>query len=410
MNKFALGAWVVVVASGCGFDSPEDPASSIRCGAGTREQAGECLPIESTATVLCGPGTTLREGACIPVSMLACGSGTHLVDGECVPDSVVACGSGTHLENGTCVPDLTVECGEGTHLVGGECLAESQLRCGTGTRMVGDECVGTGMTCGSGTVASGTSCAPAMSQICGTDTEIANSGTSCVGVLSCGSGTLRSGDVCRPNLSSVCGQGTTLSGSQCAIAASACGTGTTLINGRCEVPPPTTDLGAFSGNNALRVSYANFEDRGRNRTQHRVIITDLSQGSADGWTASLATPVGSGFAVHVRSEDDTCCSRQRLYVGEPRMVYIDSSVNPQGACIVRTPNSFPSTDLGSFVNFFRWTNTSATQVVCSSGGSIQLERFIDPQNADRVRITANVQFNDGTVWQDKIFVADYHEY
>jgi hypothetical protein len=73
----------------------------------------------------CGDGTTEVDGVCVPDSLLDCGEGTVEMDGECVPDGSVICEQGTVYDEtvGGCVVDPSA-CAEGTVLVDGECVPE----------------------------------------------------------------------------------------------------------------------------------------------------------------------------------------------------------------------------------------------------------------------------------------------
>ncbi len=85
----------------------------------------------------CGEGTTDQDGTCVPAGGSAtCGEGTTQKDGVCVPDPDVTCAPGTRLEEGRCVATETTKCGEGTSLANGVCLA----RCGDGTTLLDGEC------------------------------------------------------------------------------------------------------------------------------------------------------------------------------------------------------------------------------------------------------------------------------
>ncbi|MCC7386555.1 MAG: hypothetical protein IT384_32250 [Deltaproteobacteria bacterium] len=54
-----------------------------RCGPGTLEQNGECVPESPGGNSLsCGTGTVERDGACVPSMTLSCGAGTRESDAE----------------------------------------------------------------------------------------------------------------------------------------------------------------------------------------------------------------------------------------------------------------------------------------------------------------------------------------
>ncbi len=86
--RTAISMLALVASTGCGSD--------LKCGEGTYDTGGRCVP-------LCDPGTHLEGEEC--VADLSCAPGTTEVDGECVPD--VTCGPGTVSQDGECVPEVT---------------------------------------------------------------------------------------------------------------------------------------------------------------------------------------------------------------------------------------------------------------------------------------------------------------
>ncbi len=90
--------------------------SDLKCGEGTMEMGGECVPVAADGGMTDGGGTT--DGG-----ELTCGPGTTEMDGECVPDGTVVCTDGTVFDDasGTCVLDESA-CGDGTMLVDGACV------------------------------------------------------------------------------------------------------------------------------------------------------------------------------------------------------------------------------------------------------------------------------------------------
>lgn len=124
MDSRLVMAWAVSllalgVVSGCG--------SSTKCGDGTVEREGECVP----AATVCGANTTFdaETGRCVGMpgnpGGLTCAAGTVESESgdECIPDGTVICSAGTTFDmgTGTCLPDIA-GCGEGTVLVAGRCV------------------------------------------------------------------------------------------------------------------------------------------------------------------------------------------------------------------------------------------------------------------------------------------------
>jgi len=74
---------LAVFASACGGEAPNpsggDAGLSLRCGAGTVEQDGECVPAD---TLACGVGTERQGDQCVP-SPDSCGAGLVIEDGVC---------------------------------------------------------------------------------------------------------------------------------------------------------------------------------------------------------------------------------------------------------------------------------------------------------------------------------------
>lgn len=422
MNVRVL-AIVVVLSQSCG--------SSVTCGNGTALANGECVPL-TTMTSTCGQGTTLQDGACVSVAQ--CGTGTVNLNGKCVPENPLTCGAGTTAQNGACVAALqscgagtvaqngvcvaglqtcgagtttvgtscvaTVQsCGAGTSAMGTSCVAAIQS-CGAGTMARGTECVTQGLTCGAGTVVSGTQCNVNTATVCSTDTTA--SGSSCVGRVTCGAGTTRSADACLPQLSTLCGPGTRSANGRCELNPTACGTGTTLVNGQCVVPTPVPSFTTFTANPTLNVAY-DHEDyfyMSGTRTYHRVIVTDLSAGNALSWATTQIAPVGTGSALHLKIDSTS------LYTGSSITRSVEDA-RFQGACDTSlVPTELASTTSQTFVNFFGWTNSTPSMVVCGAAGSVLLER-LTLNTVDTVRITFNVQFSDGTLWTDRVFTTPY---
>ena len=136
------------LAAACGGSS-----SQARCGAGTLDRGGVCVPIDGGPQPTCGAGTVLVAGQCVPVDAgpgVACGPGTELDGGQCVPvdgGPGVACGPGTELDGGQCLPvdgGPGMTCGPGTVLDGGACIGVADAgptSCGPGTVLYGGTCV-----------------------------------------------------------------------------------------------------------------------------------------------------------------------------------------------------------------------------------------------------------------------------
>ncbi len=392
----------VLVLWGC----TEAPASELACGAGTTSSAGKCVPALET---LCGEGTVAQAGRCVAAqAQVTCGRGTVLEGSTCVSTaSSITCGAGTVQQGSECVPFSTLSCGAGTVQQGSECVPSSTLSCGAGTVRQGSECVPSStLSCGTGTARAGDVCQADLSKVCGTDTTGSNNGTSCVSVVSCGSGTSRNGNVCSVS-SSACGTGTTLSGGRCEVSpGSVCGAGTVWENGQCVKPVQSPTLEAFTGHAALAKSFYKNKSIGVGggyQYEYRAVVTDLSQGSADGWVQSGAALVGDGAAVHVTFHGLATLSTGSSFEEKIRSALVDGVCNTS-----LTPTSTQSGSGETYANFFAWSSTVSSMRVCALGGSVKVGR-LTVGGVDTARLTFNVQFSDGTVWQDKVFDMPWRE-
>ncbi len=377
----------------------EAPTSQQQtCGAGTRSSSGQCVPALDT---LCGEGTTAQGGRCVAPARIACGEGTVLQGSSCVSTvAPVACGEGTVLQGSSCVSTVTsVACGAGTVLQGAECVPTSTLRCGAGTVQQGSECIpASTLSCGTGTTQVGSACQPDLSKVCGTDTASANNGSTCVSVLSCGAGTSREGNVCRAS-ESACGAGTVFSGGKCEVSPGAvCGAGTVWEKGQCIKPVQSPTLAAFSSATLKGGFYKQtITVTGGQQYEYQAVVTDLSQGSAEGWAQSNAALVGDGAAVHVTFLGPGSTPTGSSFVESIR------SASSSGACNTSlAPDSKPVGGGSTYANFFRWGSTRSALVACALGGSVKVER-LTVNGTDTARLTFNVEFSDGTLWQDKVF-------
>lgn len=211
---------------------------TLTCGAGTREDAGACVP--AAPALICGAGTVARDGACQVAEPLVCGEGTAAVDGACRPTAdPLICGEGAEIRGGVCVPvEVPPPCGEGTQAVEGECVAVPlPPPCAQGTVPQAGECVPHPdlATCGEGTVREGDACVPApQPPPCGEGTVLADG--ECVAVAQdprCGPGTVVQDDQCVPG-AAACGPGTVAAEGQCVASAAACGPGTAFVDGQCR--------------------------------------------------------------------------------------------------------------------------------------------------------------------------------
>ncbi len=162
-----LAAALSVGGCRCGYEPMAigvEDGGGLRCGPGTRQMDGVCVPEPLDGGLLCGAGTREEMGYCVPDvadagagAGLRCGPGTRQMDGVCVPeplDGSLLCGAGTHEEMGYCVPDTedrssacrsSDDCPEGQVCVyeTGECVPPSPEVCtprpsdGMGRNVVG---------------------------------------------------------------------------------------------------------------------------------------------------------------------------------------------------------------------------------------------------------------------------------
>ena len=423
-----LAPWLVLLT----LTAACDPAST--CGQGTERVAGQCVASTSlscgsgtiasgntcvSTNPTCGAGTVNQSGACVPANQLSCGTGTTASGAQCVATlqtcgtgttaqgtncvaALQACGTGTTAQGTSCIATLQT-CGAGTTAQGTSCVALLQS-CGAGTMASGSQCVTSGLTCGVGTAAIGNACTVNLGTVCSTDT-VGAGGATCVGRVTCATGTVRSGDTCAPQLSTLCGPGTIPMGGRCVLDGStACGTGTVLSNGQCVAPTAQPSLTAFSASTTLAVAYdhQDYPYMTGYRTYHRIIVTDLSAGNATAWATSEIAPVGAGSALHLKLDDLSLSLN-----GSITKAIRNASTTGGGCQTGLTPTSLGSTSAAPNSNFFGWNQASFTLVACAAGGSVRLDRLMI-NTVDTVRMTFNVQFNDGTLWSDKIFTAPYN--
>ncbi|MBK7865087.1 MAG: hypothetical protein IPJ65_42120 [Archangiaceae bacterium] len=387
-------------------------APSTRCGDGTVLTDGECRA--DAVAPSCAAGTVRSGDACVPDLPQLCGEGTRVGDTQCTATPAgTTCGAGTRLDGTACIVADPLTCGANTVRQGSACIGTSSpLTCGSGTQQQGAQCVAVGgVQCATGTTLSNNQCVPLLSSICGTGTSPANNGTQCVSTLACGTGTTRVGNVCQPNLSTVCGTGTLGSAGTCQVdGASVCDTGLVFTAGKCRVAAGSAGLQAFtSAASTHKVSY--FRDKVTDVTDMRIAITNLSQGSADGWTGANAALVGQGESLLISARGAWYGPAFQLQIGQPLSVSLQNTTTSGGQCSDSNPNISPVTVSTSWLaraNFWSWSAASATNSVCVLGGSMVLERTAGaPGGPDRVKITLNVQFKDGTTWQDLVFWADH---
>lgn len=275
------------------------------------------------------------------------------------------CGQGTVLREGVCVSDTSARCGPGTELVQDVCLAiptPGNLRCGVNTSLKGDSCEAAVVACGAGTVFQGGECRP--------------TGTN----VSCGPGTVLTGGECRPTspvpgLS--CGAGTAQVGTQC-VAASA----------------SSATLAAFSANANLVGAH------GVGPGQRATIITTFAQSQADAMVLSNAQPVGNGASLQVGAQYSGAIGS--LAPGDFTTVAVAPLAG--AACPVgqSDPAFFPGPFNQAFVLFREWSASTGKVKACGKAGSVRYERL--PTGS--VKVTFNVEFSDGTLWQDRNFVIN----
>jgi hypothetical protein len=255
-------------------------------------------------------------------------------------------------------------------------------------------------------------CRPDLASVCGIETLPL--GDQCVGSggsVACGPGTTLSGNDCLPDLSGVCGAGTAASGGLCVAAASACGAGLVFGNGQCISPAPLATVASFSAQN---LSAAFWTGPGGNFFnsepvyESRIVVTDLPNSGAVGWVMGLGQLAGQGSAMHFRAELNFNGVGHVLEPGATMTMPIVSTFTA-GACTNIAPGDLPETRFSALTEtgLYAWALGTPTLVACGAGGSVLIERTsADPNN---VRLTFNVQFNDGTAWLGRTFTAPYLE-
>lgn len=395
MRDIRWMALAAVAVMACGAPVIEDP-----CGPGTVLRSGKCEP---DLTTLCGAGTEGSSGRCTALpaeGTVRCGAGTALSGEECL--ATLSCGGGTVESEGKCVPVDGLSCGPGTTVEGTHCVPSDPLTCGSGTTRSGSQCIAsTTLSCGSGTAQVGSVCKPDLGVVCGTDTVAANNGTTCVSSLSCSTGTKRQSNACVADTAVVCGAGTKADGGKCVVdEASVCGAGTTYSNGQCVPTPPNPTLTTFSGATNLKTSFYEEYIGASSGYELRAVITDLNQSGADAWAEAEASMVGQGAAVHLVIDTPSSIPSTGL------LVTVDDASGSGSCSTLLDPSDEPGPWNTTYVNFFQWNGASPSVVACSEGGSIKIERdtTVVP---NQVKMTFNVQFSDGTLWQDRVFTATH---
>lgn len=353
-------------------------------------------------SALCGQGTRELAGVCVVANEVRCGAGTELQGSECLVLATagqVRCGAGTRLEGSDCVAPPELNCAAGTVREGTSCVTSGPaVTCGAGTNLSGAQCVanqtGPGVSCGQGTTLVGSTCRANFGGICGTDTQLGNNGTQCLGRVQCGAGTSRAGDACVASVS--CGANTSSVGGQCVPSLSAiCGANTQASGSQCVA---SSGGGGGGGSNLSLASFGSAT--GLNRAyrmssySRRTVISTLPTSQLQAWVQAGASPVGTSPALHVRG--DYSNFQYGLDVGDASILPIEDDSTVGGGCTQRAPDSAPSSNFAR-VTFHQWAGGTQTKGACAKAGSVEFKRTA----SDTMELTLNVAFNDGSVWQDK---------
>jgi len=355
-HKLILAAAVFpVVLWGCGGPAP--------CGTGTVRVGERCEVVPEP--ISCGTDTALQGSTCI--TTLSCGQGASRSGNQCVATPVdVTCGAGTELQGKVCVSTGTT----------------GNVTCGANTTLVGSQCVGasSGTTCGTGTAQMGSSCVVDLGTVCSTDTTGAG-GNRCVGTLTCGAGTMKSGAQCV----AVGGGGVT------------CGPGTSLQGTQCIPSPSTGPLSTFLATANLSMGWS---VPASSPSARRFVVTDLTQGNADAWSATGSNMVGTGRALHIAGYGywEPGTTPDYLTIEDP---------TSGGTCVGQAnPNTYSvySADYTKVrVGFYSWASGAPSRLACARSGTIKVERVL--QNSVYVtKLTVNAYFSDGTTLTDKVLV------
>jgi len=230
--------------------------------------------------------------------------------------------------------------------------------------------------------------------------------TSAVGEPACGTGTKLVDEMCVGDCGAqvTCGTGTRLQDDTCvpeSTSTAECGAGTRLVSGKCLPLEQDPTIAAFTAQTGLKTSFS----KSQHTNQYWLVVTDLPQSIADGFTQSEGAMVGTGQALHLEFTDPNCSmamTGDRCTVAIKSGDTYDDVYAQQHGCGAMDPtNSY----FDHYVALFAWTNAVATPVICAAGGSVVFELESDTE----VKVTFNVQFSDGTLWTDKVFRTPFQE-
>jgi len=158
------------------------------------------------------------------------------------------------------------------------------------------------------------------------------------------------------------------------------------------VPGSDPAFTAFSTHPPATAAFREIMRDGESR--YSFILTDLGQEEADAWSDHDPPPTGSGVALQLR----WFLPGGDLGVGP----HVIDALNGKlfATCSLEQPTSPGAT----YVQFARWQGGSATVPVCSRAGTVTVERDLAH---DRVKLTFDVAFSDGSAWRDRVVYAPY---
>jgi|CXWL01.1.fsa_nt_gi hypothetical protein len=241
-------------------------------------------------------------------------------------------------------------------------MNENEIHCGLGTSLIGNECI-------------------AMQGNCPPGQMIVNGLCQQVGI--CANGTQLKNGECQPNQGGpgiACGQGTVLQGTQCIVATVHTGGAlSTFLDRPNLVHGRTTGYGDH-------VTY-----------RVRFVMTDLSQGNADGWAGTGNAMIGNGNALHI-----TASSNTSFNTAGTRFFTIANTTNNSNGCSVSLDVGDEPSEEFIFVNYVAWNAGVPSGTACAKQGTVKVTTSYVSGSGYVPVFTINAAMSDGTQLIDRV--------